>query len=560
MRVFLLAPLIGCMAEGTGPATSGESPPSSPPRSNGPFSAVPTSGPEDAPAFTDPPCVASYGEGAMHARLLTRFEYDNTVRDLLGDSTRPARDFPPENRTLAFDNDARAHTVSPLLVEQFMDTAAELADRAVSERLDALTPCAAATDDCARQFLGNFLPRAFRGPVTRDETERFLRLFRVGTSRGRFADGISMVIEAVLQSPRFLYRIESVPSADGPVVVDAYELASRLSYFLWASMPDERLFAAAADGRLSTVEGIESEASRMLRSPKARPVVAHFFMQWLDLEGLEGLPKDRERYPEFFSGVGSSWRASMEQYVENAVFGGGSVRDLFLEPVVYVDRTLASLYDLRPPPSGRLEAVGMDPDQRAGLLTQPALLARLAHPDQASPIRRGVFVRERILCQTLPSPPNNINITPPDPDPNATTRERFAAHTENESCRGCHSLIDPIGFGFSNYDALGRYQDHEGGRPVDATGELYGTTDPEIEGPFVGAVELSHKLADSSEVRACVATQVFRFAMGRAETQADECTLRELDRVLLASDSMERLLVAMTLTDVFRMKREGEAP
>lgn len=556
MRVFLLAPYIGCMAEGTGPADiSGSSPPSPPPQSDGDTPVV-TPEPRD-PTVANPQCDGD--TGATRARLLTRFEYDNTVRDLLGDSTRPARRFPTESRTLAFDNDAEAHMVSPVLVEMYMDTAAELAERAVREKLDALVPCSPA-DRCGRRFIDDFLSRAFRRPVSAGERTTYFRLYKIGEQRDGFAEGISMVIEAALQSPSFLYRIETTAPSDRATTVGPYELASRLSYYLWASMPDDQLFAAARNGRLSTLKGVEDEARRMLASPKARPVVTRFFMQWLDLEGLETMPKDRGRYPEYSGRIGRSWRSSMERYVEHAVFQNGSFRDLLLEPVVFVDDVLAPLYGLPRPPSGRFEAVEMDVDERAGLLTQPALLAALAHPDQASPIRRGVFIRERILCQTLPSPPNNINITPPDPDPAATTRERFSQHTENDTCRGCHTLIDPIGFGFSSYDTLGRFQTHEGGRPVDASGELYATQDPNIEGPFVGAVELSQKLADSSEVRRCAVTQLFRFAMGRAETEADECTIEELDRVMLESDSLEELLVAMTLTDAFRLKREEEAP
>jgi len=168
-----------------------------------------------------------------------------------------------------------------------------------------------------------------------------------------------------------------------------------------------------------------------------------------------------------------------------------------------------------------------------------------------------VFVRERILCQLLPSPPNNVDIVPPDPDPNATTRERFAEHTDNPTCSGCHSLIDPIGFGFEKYDALGRFRETENGRPIDATGELVATREPWIQGPFDGAIELSERLAQSGEARSCLVTQLFRFAMGRAEQEQDQCTIRRLENVLVASGGrIDELLVAMTVTHAFRMKRE----
>jgi hypothetical protein len=497
-------------------------------------------------AVTEAECLAP-NVGTTRARLLTRFEYDNTVRDLLGDKTRPAQNFPAENRILAFDNDGRTHTVSPLLVEQYQAAAEEVAQRAVAENRAMLVPCNPATGamTCGNQFVDRFLRRAFRGEVSGDESAPFHDLFKTGLETDGFDTGVEMVVEAVLQSPRFLYRIETATPGDEPSPASRDELASRLSYFLWGSMPDDQLL----DASLSNSKEIEAEVRRMLADHRSRDSVKHFFMQWLDLEGLASIAKDPNAFPEFRSSMRRSWVSSIERYIEHVVFEQGTVHALFTEPIIFVDDLLAPLY-----------GASADPEQRAGLLTQPALLAKLAHPDQASPIRRGVFVRERILCELLPSPPNNVDITPPDPDPNATTRERFAEHTSNATCRGCHQLIDPIGFGFEQYDALGRYREVENGIPIDASGELIATRDPNLVGPYVGAIELSEKLAGSSEVRECLVTQVFRFAMGRAESEEDECTLRRLNNTLIAADGrIDELLVAITLTQAFRMKREEDA-
>ncbi len=504
-----------------------------------------------ADEVADPPECTSREIGATRARLLTRFEYDNTVRDLLGDQTHPAAGFPAENRILAFDNDGRTHTVNPLLVEQYQTAAESIALRAAARDFDQLLPCSPSNGAlaCGLRFVDDFLPRAFRGPVSDHEAAPYDELIKTGLQIGTFETAIGMVIEAALQSPRFLYRMETTAPSDRAVLATPYEMASRLSYFLWGSMPDEELLAAAKRGSLADPAEVEAQARRMLADPRAHDSIVHFFMQWLDLEGLDTLPKDQGVFPEFTPSMRRSWVWSIQRYLEHVVFEQGTVETLLTEPIVYVDDVLAPLYGDR-----------IDPTRRAGLLTQPALLAKLSHPDQTSPIRRGVFVRERILCELLPSPPNNVDTTPPDPDPNATTRERFAEHTSNPTCRGCHGLIDPIGFGFEQYDALGRFREVENGIPIDASGELTATRDPSIQGPFVGAIELSRQLAASSEVKGCLVTQLFRFAMGRAETKKDACSIERMGGTLDASGGrIDELVVAATLTDAFRMKQTEEA-
>jgi hypothetical protein len=535
--------LCGCLAgERPEPACTIDcDPPVAPPPAE-PTIGSPVPFEDEDVAVPEADCIAP-DIGTTRARLLTRFEYDNTVRDLLGDKTRPARSFPAENRILAFDNDSRTHIVSPLLVEQYQGAAEGLARRAVAQNLSSLLPCSprGGAMACGKRFVDTFVRRAFRAPLETEDAAPYYELFKIGLETSGFETGVEMVIEAVLQSPQFLYRIESSTPGDDPAPLYPHELASRLSYFLWGSMPDDRLLAAP----LSTPRQIEAEARRLLADGRAREATAHFFLQWLDLEGLGSIPKDPNAFPEFRDSMRRSWVWSMEQYFEHVVFGRGTIDALFTEPVVFVDDVLAPLY------------AEITPETHAGLLTQPAMMAKLALPNQSSPIRRGVFVRERILCQLLPSPPNNVDIVPPDPDPNATTRERFAEHTSNPTCSGCHALIDPIGFGFEKYDALGRYRELENGRPIDATGELIATEEAHLQGPFDGAIELSERLARSSEARTCLVTQLFRFAMGRAEAEQDECTLRRLENTLIASGGrIDELLVAMTVAHAFRMKRE----
>jgi hypothetical protein len=525
-------------------------------------SSTPPGGPGlvDTSTFPTDPRMCTTPKADHALRLLTRFEYNNTIRDLLGDTTRPADPFPPENRVLGLENNADSNVTNPLLVSAYQDAAEDIAQHAIAERFSTVVRCdPTATDPvaCEGQFLDTFLKRAFRRPIAAEERAIYQQLFDTVRGQYDFNTAATMVLEAVLQSPQFLYRVE--PSADltGPVVAATpYEMASRLSYFLWSTMPDDALFGEADAGRLTKPDEIRAQAQRMLQDPRARDAVVHFHQQWLQFETLPTIVKDHATFPEYTDAMRPSWLASMQAFVAHAYFDGdGTLLQLFTEPTVYLDATLAPLYGA-PPPSGRaLQAYPLDPNDRGGLLTQPAMMALLAAPNQGSPIKRGVFVRKQILCEDLPPPPPNIMVTAPSPDPNSTERQRFAQHTANPVCASCHVRIDPIGFGFEKFDALGRFRATDNGMPVDATGSLKYTRDPSIEGDFDGALQLSQKLARSKEVRDCFVSQWFRYAMGRIETADDQCSIEKATNAFSASGGRLRdLLVALTLTDAFRYR------
>lgn len=498
--------------------------------------------------------------GATAMRLLTGYEYDNTVRDLLGDETHPSLSFPPENQTTAFENNALDHRASKDLVRVYMDVAEAVATRAVSERLTMLLPCdplAVGEAECGRAFVDELLPRAFRRPVEPAEQAAFQGLFEASHAQHGFSEAVALVVQAVLQSPQFLYRVELVPDDAMPgdvLPVTGHEMASRLSYFLTASMPDDELRAAAADGGLATREEVEAQARRLLQTDAGRQTVREFHRQWLDLGGLTSVSKD----PALFAGlpdtVGQDWRDSVERFAEHVFFdGGGTIDDLVSSDLAFLSPALAAQYDAGPadPQTG---AVSL-PGERAGLLTQPGLMALLAYPDQSSPVARGVFVRERLLCQHLPPPPNDVVIEPPDPDPDATTRERFAQHTADPACAGCHVLIDPLGFGFEHYDAIGRFRTEENGLPVDASGTLAGVADEAQAGDYDGAVELSQRLAASTDFRDCVTHQWTTFALGREPTEADACAMEEIRQTLTdEGGDLRELLVAIATSDAFRFR------
>jgi hypothetical protein len=418
-----------------------------------------------------------------------------------------------------------------------------------------LAPCEDDTDEdeCASSFIATFGKRIFRRPLTSGEKASFLRLFQKGEPTIGYDAAIALILNAMLQSPQFLYRVEAPLAPEGSVSSDTvplgpYELATRLSYFLWGSTPDEELLAAAAEGQLSTDEEIEAQTRRLLADERAKSRVREFHAQWLGLGRFETVARDGTD-----DDTKASWKRSILAFTDSVFWAeGGTVRDLYESDQVFLDDKLAPLYG-KSVAGSELEAVTLE-SQRSGLLTQPGLMAMLAHPDQSSPIARGVFVREKILCNPVPAPPPTVDNTPPDPDPSMTTRERFAVHTEDAACASCHAQIDPVGFGFEAFDQLGRYRSTENDAPVDTSGALVGIRgDDELDGEFVGAAALSERIAGSSLATECLTRHWYQFAMGRADDDADTCNIDSITQsVEAAGGSMEQLLVSMTKSPTFR--------
>jgi hypothetical protein len=519
--------------------------------------------PEGGGPGTDPKsAVDGVDVGRTPLRRLTRAQYESTLRDLLG-LAPPSTAFAPDELVGSFHSNAVA-PVTELIVEQYMLAAEELAALATQD-LEELLPCDASADEagCVAQFIDEFGLRAFRRPL--DETERadFAALYAVGNESGGLAGGLRVVVQTVLQSPHFLYHVETGLVADDQsallVPLGQYELASRLSYFLWNSMPDDELFSAAAAGELDGPEALRAQAERMLEHDKARESISSFHLQWLDVDDVEQLEKDTGVFPEFDASLREAMVAETARFSDWVVRkGDGRLTTLLTAPWSVIDGPLFALYgEDEPATHNPSEPFDLDPEERAGLLTHASVLAKHAHADQSSPVFRGVLVRERLLCQTLPPPPPDVANVPPEPDPDATTRERFAEHTQNPACSGCHTLIDGIGFGFENYDGIGTFRTMENGLAVDATGEVLSTDI--ADGKFDGVVELAAMLAESDEVRQCVAKQWFRFAYGRLETEHDVPSMdAAYDDFASAGFDVRQLLLAIVSTDAFRHRRLQE--
>jgi hypothetical protein len=515
-------------------------------------------GPGDGPLACD---SAAIQPGDAPARRMTRFEYNNTVRDLLGATGSPADAFPADEVSGIFNNQASTLVVTELLAEGYMTAAEDVAAEAVTDP-DGLVGCDPVMDGedaCGAQFIEQFGKRAFRRPLD-DEGRALLKgVFDAARAKWDYASAIRLVIETALESPRFLYRIEfgmPDPDANGVVKLDDYEVASRLSYLLWGSMPDDALFAAAEKGELRTPEQVAKQARRLLADPRARDVIANFHSQWLGLGKLDTVDKDPAVFPGYSAALKTTWRAETMAFVNDVIFeGNGDVETLLTAPYTMMNADVAAYYGVSGGPTGAdFEHVDLDPSQRAGLLTQPSILAVNAHADQTSPVHRGKFVRERLLCEPIAPPPPNVKAVPPPVDPSATTRERFAQHDADPVCGKCHKLMDPIGFGFEHYDGIGLWRDQDQGMPVDASGEVVGSKD--ANGKFDGAVELAQRLGTSEEVRACVVRQWFRYGQGRNETTADACTMAKLqDAFAAAKYDIRELLVALTQTDAFLYRK-----
>jgi hypothetical protein len=495
---------------------------------------------------------------AQPVRRLTHIEYNNTVADLLGDTTSPASAFSADVAQDGFTNNAAGQTVSPALAEQYMAAAEALSQEATKQlsKLMGCDPAGAAEQACVQQFVRDFGKRAFRRPLTAAESTRLNGVFTQARATLPLDKSLQRVVQVVLQSPQFIYLLEPNPAGAAPgsvVPLDSWQVASRLSYFLLGSLPDPELFAEAERGALTTAEQVGAQARRLLQLPRARQRIGLFFTEWLQLRNVDRMQKDPTLFPNYSLELGPLLQEQVRLFAQNVVLDqGGTASDLLTASFTFMSPELAPLYGVNPPTTPGFSRVELDPNRRAGVLTHVGILASLAKANQNDPVHRGKFVRERLLCQTVPPPPVNANITPPAVRADATTRERFTQHRADPTCAACHQLMDPIGLGFEHYDALGQWRDSENGLPIDATGNVLGS---DVEGPFDGALELTHKLAQSQEVKDCLVQTWFRFAQGRSVTEADSGNLQVLNYDFAQSAfKLSELLVAVTQTQSFRQQ------
>jgi hypothetical protein len=432
-------------------------------------------------------------------------------------------------------------------------TAGALADPARREALLGCTPSAEPGDLCVREVIARIGRRAYRRPLTEDELARWTSLAgSISVALGDPLRGIEHAISGILQSPSFLYRVElGEPDAASPgrLRYSSHELATRLAYLFWSSPPDDALLDAADDGSLLTDEGLEREIARLSADPRAERGVTAFLADFLEVDALRAIEKDGTLFPDF-AAMQPVLAPQLLLTARVAVLEGG-LRALFSSRTTFVDASLAPLYALDASEHGdaleRIELAASSP--RRGILTTPGLLAMHAYPGKTSPALRGLFVRRRLLCQSIPPPPPDVSTLLPETDPDAlvTTRELVAIHQRDATCASCHSLMDPIGLALEHFDADGSYRATQNGLSIDASGELDGV-------PFTDAATLATALADHDAFVPCVAAQLFGAASGTTVSATED----DIERLADESDGDLRALVrAVARSEAFRYAWPG---
>jgi hypothetical protein len=488
-------------------------------------------------------------------RRLTIQQYVNSVQELLGD-VELSVELEADTAISGFVAIGAARTtISPTAMEKYEEAAYELAAQALTperrEDFVGCTPDAVIDSTCTRDFVTRFGRKAFRRPLTAEEVDRYVGVAEeAAEALDDFHQGLEFAVAGLLLSPNFLFRVElgaQDPVNQALVRYDGFELASRMSYLLVNSTPGDALLDAAEGGELDTPAGIAAQLETLLADPRVRDALRSFHAERLGLESF-ALDKDEDLFPEADDALADAMRQDVLRTLDDLVFEeDGDFRTAFSTRVSYVDAALAELYGVDGPDSGfarvELPADGL----RVGLLGKAALLARGAHVQETSPTLRGKLVRERVLCQSIPAPPNNVLTVLPEPDPNAPTmRDRLQQHRTDPACSSCHSLTDPIGLAFENFDALGRYRDDDDGHVLDVAGDVDGVA-------FDGPAQLAMLLAQNDKVTECVVRQLYRYAVAHIETTGEKPVIAALSQSFATEQyRLQALLRAVVLSDGFR--------
>lgn len=500
-----------------------------------------------------PPTVSNYVASESVARRLSQAELDATLSDLLLDTSGPAVRYLSEDEFSPYDNDYTLQQASMALIDGLEVLAGDVADRLVEDtaRRDTVVGCTPENDgdeDCFRAFTRRFLRRAFRRAVTDADVEPYVALLPYATEQvegvdNDFYTAVGLVIRAVLQDPEFLYRVEvGAEDETGARRLNGYEVASRLSYFLWGSMPDDTLLDDAEAGRLDDAAGRRAAAERMLGDARAKRHLYRFHAMWL---GYRTIPHGAE--------LAGRFNDETNALIDRVVFEEQRpYSDLFLLQETFVDDMLADHYGLERPTDGS-GWVAYDED-RAGILSHGAVLAAFSKFTDTSPTQRGIFVRNRLMCDVIDSPPANVDVDqPPEGNPDDCKTERYMAHMGASGCVGCHSQMDPIGFGLERYDIAGQYRTHDDGREectIEGVGNLPGGA------TFSGPRELARLLTDSGEIQNCTAQQVFTYAVGRPLKPVEFEAISKLTTSFLEHGRFDTLLLEHIASDAFALRLE----
>ena len=509
--------------------------------------------------------------GRVTVRRLNRNEYNNVVRDLLFVGFQPANDFPADDTGYGFDNIGDVLSTSPLLMEKYLDAAEAIASAAVmipkkngevtafQKEYFTLPLTKEAEETVFKGFVTTFMRRAYRREVRTEEVDRMMAVSKAVVDKSAPLDArVQVVIQGVLVSPHFLFRWELDGAPSDPKAIrrlNEYELASRLAFFIWSSGPDDRLLDLAAKGVLR--KQLKAEVHRMLADPKAEALVRNFSGQWLQLRNLDIVRPDKSLFPTYTHKLRDDMRRETELLFADVLRGNRPLTELLTARYSFVNGRLAALYGLSNVRGDEFRKVALKGNTRAGVLGHASVLTLTSDPNRTSPVKRGKYVLDNILGIPPPPPPPNVPELEEAGEIKGTVREQMAKHSTNAVCASCHKKMDPIGFAFENFDAIGRYRTEDNGAPVDAGGQL------DSGESFKNAAELRAIFATKKSdlfIR-CVTEKMLTYALGRGLEYYDK---RPVDKIIERLDGNDdrsfHLVMGIVESLPFDMKRGEAAP
>jgi hypothetical protein len=554
LLVLSAALTLGCTADLTNPggagAPSGGGAAGQPGTGGGGTAPGPTQVDEDG-RITNPP---AFQPAAGALRRLTRSQFRNAVRDIFGvevDVTKLDSDI---GQFAAIG--AAAVETSPRGVEQYQTAIEEAvnavwSDEAKRAQFIGCAPGNAAADSCTRTFIETMGRRAWRRPLEVEEIEQLAGVASTATTElGSGVEGVRWATVAMFISPSFLYRPElGAADAAGKLRITGYEAAGRLAFLVWNSLPDKQLLDDASSGALSTSEGLRAAVNRLLDAPNGagRESIGEFAQQYMELDRVLAQPKDAGLYPDYNAALQAGMVRDMRATWEGLAFEDkANALTLFSTTKATVNAELAQLYGLDATglTSTTFKTVSLPADSpRVGILSKAGFLSQFANQKEGSPTLRGKFIREWLMCKSVPPPPEGVALVLPDIDPNnpTTKRQRLDAHRQAPACAGCHSLMDPMGLPLENFDAIGRYRTTESGLPIDPSGDVAGV-------PVANARAMGETMAQSKSMAACMVRRFHAYAMGHDERDVDGTVVNDLISAFEASGYQLRDLVVATVT------------
>ncbi len=478
--------------------------------------------PTSLPAVSACTTSADAAPGPRVLRRLTSAQFNASLRDLFHDAGVPQASFITDPPALGFKVDAAALVVQDVMAQQLMDFTDAVATW-VDTHPSSVASCTTTDAPCRHAFVTGFGKRAFRAPLTAAQTTTYEGLF---AGQASFTEAVHIVVQAMLQSPYFLYRPElgAKDAASNRFTLTPYEVATSLAYFLTDSTPDDALLAAADAGELSTTAQLDAQIGRLLSDARSKNAVGNFVDGWLGVGDVLTTVKDTSVYGALTADLRTSMYTETMSLLLDTFASKGKFSDALTATYSFVDQPLASFYGIGGASGGAATKVTLQPGQRDfGLLAHGALLTGHASAAASSPVQRGKLVRTRLLCDTLAPPPGGVPTMLATQSAPTTTRARYEEHSKNAPCSGCHKYMDPVGFTFEHYDGIGRYRTQENGSNVDSTGSL-ASMKGQADAPLGGLSDLAAYLASSEDVNACMVRYWSYFAYGVASWKEDGCT------------------------------------